>query len=82
MVSHQESQVREMSGKMSKLAIALGVILLAIAFGASPIPLEETLNGPTRSVTIYPNVLLAVPMILLGALLLLYGVTVNNKRDS
>jgi hypothetical protein len=68
------------SGKMNKLALILGAIVLVIAFGSAPIPLNETLADPVRNVTIYPNVLLAVPLILLGALLLLYGVTVSGRE--
>jgi hypothetical protein len=67
---------------MSKLATILGIIVLAIAFGTAPMPLTLTLQDPTRNVTIYPNVLFAVPLILLGTLLLLYGVTVKNPQDA
>jgi len=67
---------------MSKLATILGIIALAIAFGTAPMPLTLTLQDPTRNVTIYPNVLFAVPLILLGTLLLLYGVTVKNPQDA
>lgn len=67
---------------MSKLARILGIIVLAIAFGTAPMPLTLTLQDPTRNVTIYPNVLFAVPLILLGTLLLLYGVTVKNPQDA
>jgi hypothetical protein len=42
-------------------------------------PLTTTFENPARSVTIYPNLLFAVPLILLGALFLLYGVTVKRK---
>jgi hypothetical protein len=66
---------------MSRLAIVLGIVALAIAFGAAPIPLTATLQDPVRSVTIYPNILIAVPLILLGALLLLYGITVKNPAN-
>ena len=64
---------------MSRLAIILGIVVLAIAFGTAPMPLTITLEGPARNATIYPNVLFAVPLILLGVLLLLYGVT--SKQD-
>jgi uncharacterized membrane protein len=67
---------------MSKLGVILGIIVLAIAFGTGPMPLTLTLQDPTRNVTIYPNVLFAVPLILLGMLLLLYGVTVKNPQDA
>lgn len=67
---------------MNKLAIILGVVVLAIAIGTAPMPLTMTLQDPTRNVTIYPNVLFAVPLILLGTLLLLYGITVKNQEDA
>ena len=67
---------------MNKFALILGAIVLVIALGLAPMPLQENLTDPTRNVTIYPNVLLAVPLILLGALLLLYGVTVRDREDS
>ena len=67
---------------MNKLALVLGAIVLFTAIGLAPMPLNETLADPTRNVTIYPNVLFAVPLILLGALLLLYGVTVSGREDS
>jgi hypothetical protein len=67
---------------MNKLALVLGVIVLAIAIGSAPIPLKENVADPNRNVTIYPNVLFAVPLILLAALLTLYGVTVSGGGDS
>jgi hypothetical protein len=70
------------NGKMNKLALILGAIVLLVAIGAAPMPLNENLADPTRNVTIYPNVLFAVPLILLGAMLLLYGVTVSGRGDS
>ena len=66
---------------MSKLAMLLGIIVLILAFGAAPMPLTITLDNPARNVTIYPNILFAVPLILLGSLLLLYGLTVNRQAD-
>jgi len=57
----------------------LGIVLLVIAFGVSPIPLAITLSDPAREVVLYPNVLFAVPLIFLSALLLLYGVTADKK---
>jgi hypothetical protein len=64
---------------MNKLGLMSGIILLIIALGVSPIPLAITLSDPTREVVLYPNVLFAVPLILLSALLLLYGVTTDKK---
>jgi peptidoglycan/LPS O-acetylase OafA/YrhL len=63
---------------MNKRGIILGIVVLAIAFAAAPVPLTMTLQSPPRDVTIYPNVLFAVPLILLGVLLLLYGFTVKK----
>jgi hypothetical protein len=56
----------------------LGVLVLLVAVGTAPMPLETSLHDPTRSVVIYPNVLFAVPLILLGVLLLLYGATAKS----
>jgi hypothetical protein len=56
--------------------------VLILAFGAAPMPLTVTLDNPTRNATIYPNILFAVPLILLGSLLVLYGVTVNGQKDT
>jgi peptidoglycan/LPS O-acetylase OafA/YrhL len=66
---------------MSRLAVIVGIVVLAVAFGTAPMPLTLTLQDPTRTVTIYPNVLFAVPLILLGALLLLYGIASKNPQD-
>jgi hypothetical protein len=70
------------SRQMSKLALILGVVVLAIAIATVPMRLTVTLENPTRSATIYPNALFAVPLILLGSLLLLYGITVKNQQDA
>lgn len=67
---------------MSRLAIILGIVVLAIAFGTAPMPLTITLEEPARNATIYPNVLFAVPLILLGVLLLLYGVTAKQNEGN
>ena len=64
---------------MNKLGLVSGIILLIIALGVSPIPLAITLSDPAREVVLYPNVLFAVPLILLSALLLLYGVTTDKR---
>jgi len=58
---------------VNKLGILLGIVVLAIALGAAPMPLITQLQNPARNVVIYPNFLFAVPLILLGALLLFYG---------
>ena len=60
---------------MIKFVILLGALLVFVAVGVTPVPLETTLRSPTRTVVIYPNVLFAIPLILLGSLLLLYGLT-------
>ena len=65
---------------MNRLGIILGISMLAVAFAAAPVPLLVTLQNPTRVVVIYPNVLFAVPLILLGALLLLYGAVADNRN--
>jgi len=67
---------------MNKLGIILGIIAVAISFAAAPMPLMVTLENPTRDVVIYPNFLFAVPLILLGALLLLYGATAGSHENS
>ncbi len=70
-----------MVGILNKLGILLGVIVLGAALALSPIPLTVSLRDPVRDVVIYPNVLFAVPLMLLGALLLLYGATAENPRN-
>jgi len=65
---------------MSRLALLLGIVILGVAFAAAPMPLTTTFEDPPRSVTIYPNLLFAVPLILLGILFLLYGVTSKRKN--
>ena len=56
----------------------MGTLLVLAAVGAAPMPLKTILRNPTRTVVIYPNVLFAIPLILLGSLLLLYGVTAET----
>jgi hypothetical protein len=58
----------------------LGILLLLVAVGLAPMPLNITLENPTRMVTLYPNLLFAVPMLLLAVLLILYGVVGDNHR--
>ena len=48
---------------------------------AAPIPLVVTVQNPAGNVTIYPNLLFAVPLILLTVLLLLYGATAENHES-
>jgi hypothetical protein len=67
---------------MSKLAILLGLLTLGIAIAAAPMPLTLTLHNPIRNATIYPNLLIAVPLMLLGSLLVLYGITVKDREQS
>jgi hypothetical protein len=67
---------------MNRLAVTLGIVVLVIAMGTAPMPLTLRLSDPVRNVSIYPNVLFAVPLILLGALLSLYGITVGTRRDA
>jgi peptidoglycan/LPS O-acetylase OafA/YrhL len=65
---------------LNKLGILLGVIVLAVAFAVAPMPLKVNLQNPAREAVIYPNLLFAVPMILLGVLLLLYGATAETGK--
>jgi hypothetical protein len=55
--------------------VAIGIVLIT-----APMPLVVSVGNPTRNVTIYPNLLFAVPLTLLGALLLLYGVVAGNGQ--
>ena len=64
---------------LNKLGIILGVIILLIATGTAPMPYQTILQSPVRIVVLYPNLLFAVPLILLGILLLLYGITVEEN---
>ncbi|HMK84241.1 MAG TPA: hypothetical protein VK503_11030 [Candidatus Bathyarchaeia archaeon] len=63
---------------MNKLGLGLGIILLVAALGTAPMPLVTTFSNPTRSVTIYPNLLFAVPLLLLSTLLILYGLSAEK----
>ena len=65
---------------LNKLGVLLGVVVLAVSLALAPMPLIVNLENPTRSVAIYPNLLFAVPLILLGALLLLYGATEGGRK--
>jgi peptidoglycan/LPS O-acetylase OafA/YrhL len=65
---------------MNRLGIILGVVVLAIVFVAAPMPLVVSLQNPAREVTIYPNLLFAAPLTLLGVLLLLYGAVAGKDQ--
>lgn len=67
---------------MNILGIVLGAALVAFSFAVAPIPLTVTLENSARNAVIYPNVLFAIPMILLGVLLILYGATATKQRSS
>ncbi len=67
---------------MNRLGLFLGTAVLAVVLVAAPIPLVVTLQNPTRNVTIYPNILIVIPLILLAALLLLYGATAENRKNT
>ncbi len=67
---------------MNRLGLFLGAAVLAVVLVAAPIPLVVTLQNPTRNVTIYPNILIVIPLILLAALLLLYGATAENRKNT
>jgi len=64
---------------LNKLGIILGVIIILIAIGTAPMPYQTILQNPVRIVVLYPNLLFAVPLILLGILLLLYGITLEES---
>jgi hypothetical protein len=65
---------------VNKLGILLGFIVLVGALAAAPMPLMVELQNPARNVVIYPNLLFAVPLILLGVVLLLYGAAAGNRK--
>ena len=65
---------------MNKLGVVLGIVVLALVFATAPIPLNVSLENPARSVTLYPNLLFAVPLTLLGVLLLLYGIVTGSDQ--
>ena len=58
----------------------MGIVVIGIVLVTAPMPLVVNLGNPARSVTIYPNLLFAVPLMLLGALLLLYGAIAGNGQ--
>ena len=65
-----------------KLATVLGIVVIAIVLATAPIPLVVSLANPSGTVTIYPNLLFAVPLTLLGVLLLLYGIVAGSDSRS
>ena len=65
---------------LNRLGLFLGAAVLAVVLIAAPIPLVVTLQNPAHNVTIYPNLLIAVPLLLLAVLLLLYGATGENRK--
>jgi peptidoglycan/LPS O-acetylase OafA/YrhL len=64
----------------NKFGLILGLVVLAVALAAAPIPLTTNVGNPPQTVTIYPNLLFAVPLMLLGALLLLYGAVAGKPE--
>jgi hypothetical protein len=68
-------------GGVNKLGILLGFIVLVVALAAAPMPLMVELQNPVRNTVIYPNLLFAVPLILLGVVLLLYGAAAGNRKE-
>ena len=56
--------------------------MLALALAAAPMPLNVSLQNPPRVATIYPNLLFAVPLLLLSALLLLYGAVASPDKQT
>ena len=66
---------------MNRLGLFLGVIVLVVSLAAAPMPLTVTLQNPARGVVIYPNLLFAVPLLLLSVLLILYGVTAEKTAN-
>ena len=76
----EEHHGRQEDIATNKLAFSLGVLAVAVAAVAAPMPLNVSLSNPTRVVTIYPNLLIAIPLLLLAALLLLYGAVESHDR--
>jgi len=67
---------------MNKFGLILGLLVLAVALAAAPMPLTTNVGNPPQTVTIYPNLLFAVPLMLLGALLVLYGAVAGKSEKS
>jgi hypothetical protein len=67
---------------MNKLATLLGIVDIVFVLATAPMPLTVNLENPPQTVTIYPNLLFAVPLTLLGALLLLYGAVAGKSEPS
>lgn len=66
---------------LNKLIVVLGALVVLLALGVAPMPLQTVLHNSTRNVVIYPNVLFAIPLLLLGSLLILYGFTAEQTRS-
>ena len=66
---------------MNKLVVFLGALVVLLALGVAPMPLQTVLRNSTHIVVIYPNVLVAIPLILLGSLLILYGFTAEPTKS-
>ena len=60
----------------------MGIAVIAIVLATAPMPLVVSLTNPSRTVTLYPNLLFAVPLTLLGVLLLLYGIVAGKDSQS
>ena len=56
----------------------MGILVIAIVLVTAPMPLVVSLTNPPEDVTLYPNLLFAVPLTLLGVLLLFYGAVAGN----
>ena len=67
-------------GALNRLGLLLRLAALAVVLVAAPIPLAVTVQNPARKVTIYPNLLFAVPLNLL-TVLLLYGATAETHES-
>ena len=50
---------------MNKLVVFLGALVVLLALGVALMPLQTVLRNSTHIVVIYPNVLVAIPLILL-----------------
>jgi len=62
----------------NKLGLILGAVVIVIALAAAPMPLVS-LGNSSQPATIYPNLLFAVPLTLLGVLLAFYGMVADKN---